>query len=246
MGSIYDGDVGVQSSDPVNFVDFKVMANGNPVAVHRDVRAWVGNRDVTALLKQHNVPLGPFGQDYYTRMETLTKSAFNALIAAGALDRQSTRTSAQPLWTYQVGYYWRQLFPAGAAVKLTQTYRPVVGVSLGVVDSIFGQETYAAELRKDYCMDNSFLRALGAMQKNPPEQGVIIGYELGYILTTANNWRGSIGFFRLTVDKGSTKALVSLCAPGIKKTGPTTFGLERQNYTPRKDLKIFFAQYPGE
>ena len=32
--------------------------------------------------------------------------------------------------------------------------------------------------------------------------------------------------------------MISLCADGVKKTGPTTFVVEKTNYTPDRDLEV--------
>jgi len=67
-------------------------------------------------------------------------------------------------------------------------------------------------------------------------QDILKGYELKYVLTTAENWLGPIGKFKLTVDKTTPDALVSLCAQGIKKAGPTTFVLAEE------DLSVLFLE----
>jgi len=70
------------------------------------------------------------------------------------------------------------------------------------------------------------------------------GYQerwLSYVLTTGGNWAGSIGHFRLIIDKGSTDNLVSFCGDGVKKTGPTRFEMEKTDFWPARDLDILFA-----
>ncbi len=66
-----------------------------------------------------------------------------------------------------------------------------------------------------------------------------------YVLTTANTWSGPIGTFKLTIDKGSPKNVLSLCVDGIKKTGPTTFVVEKKNFTPDADLNLLIVSNPG-
>src|SRR6185369_17231469 len=58
------------------------------------------------------------------------------------------------------------------------------------------------------------------------------GTELKYVLVTGGNWLGPIKKFNLTVEKPSEKALVSLCADGIKRASPTTFTMSADNYAP--------------
>jgi hypothetical protein len=61
------------------------------------------------------------------------------------------------------------------------------------------------------------------------------------ILRTANTWKGPIGKFKLTTDKGNPCNILSLCATDIEKTGPTTFVIEKTDYTPPEDFSILIA-----
>ncbi len=54
---------------------------------------------------------------------------------------------------------------------------------------------------------------------------------------TGNNGR-PIGKFTLTVDKGKPENLISLCGDGIKKTGPTTFEMQKTEFLSGGDLEI--------
>ncbi len=81
--------------------------------------------------------------------------------------------------------------------------------------------------------------AQGAGDGQPDAKGQ--AYNIAYILRTANSWAGPIGRFTLTVDKGDPGNIVSLCADGIRKTGPTTFLQEKTDYVPDGDLHILIA-----
>ena len=61
---------------------------------------------------------------------------------------------------------------------------------------------------------------------------------IAYILKTGANWKGPIRDFRLVVDKGDAKNLVSFCAEGVKKIGPTQFEVRKRDFTPKDDLNI--------
>ena len=65
-------------------------------------------------------------------------------------------------------------------------------------------------------------------------------YPLAY--QTGANWAGPIGDYRLTVDKGRPDALVSFCETGVKKIGPTTFEVRRQNFMPTRDIDIMIVR----
>lgn len=100
-------------------------------------------------------------------------------------------------------------------------------------------------MHDEVCIDQGFEAAVRKRLQQGP--GMMQATILSYILTTANNWRGPIGRFHLTVDKESTDTLVSLCRDGIRKTGPTTFEWEATDYTPTRDLKMLFVKpFPQE
>lgn len=77
------------------------------------------------------------------------------------------------------------------------------------------------------------------------EAGYGTAYNIAYVLRTANSWAGPIGQFRLTLDKGAVENVISLCVTEIQKTGPTTFVVERTDYTPDRDLEILIVAPPG-
>jgi uncharacterized protein DUF4424 len=94
-----------------------------------------------------------------------------------------------------------------------------------------------------YCIDADFLAGVKAALAKPGAAGF---YEkrIAYVLKTAANWAGPIGDFRLTVDKGAPDALVSFCADGVKKIGPTQFEVRHENFTPTRDLNILILYRP--
>lgn len=62
-----------------------------------------------------------------------------------------------------------------------------------------------------------------------------------YILCIANNWVGSIGRFRLIVDRKTPENLVGLCRPGkLRKISPTWFESIARDFTPHDDLAVPF------
>ena len=59
-----------------------------------------------------------------------------------------------------------------------------------------------------------------------------------YILVSGANWKAPIGDFHMVVDKGAPANLVSFCADGVKKIGPTEFEVRHTNFTPTRDVSI--------
>jgi hypothetical protein len=46
----------------------------------------------------------------------------------------------------------------------------------------------------------------------------------------------------MTVDKGSTRNIVSFCGNGVRKTGPTTFSVEIRNFRPQREIKVLVVR----
>ncbi|OYX87727.1 MAG: hypothetical protein B7Y75_01670 [Azorhizobium sp. 35-67-5] len=65
---------------------------------------------------------------------------------------------------------------------------------------------------------------------------------IAYILRTGANWYGPIGDFTLTIDKGAPDNLISFCATGVKKIGPTTFQVKARDFFPERDLDILILK----
>lgn len=102
-----------------------------------------------------------------------------------------------------------------------------------------------------FCVDQAFLR--GYDRKRYRADGSVNDDVLPqenwieYLLSPGANWRGPIGRFRLTVDKGYPDRLVSLCMDGMKKISPTRFEVVKTDYEPDRDLDVLFvALIPAE
>ena len=91
-------------------------------------------------------------------------------------------------------------------------------------------------------MDGGVLRAARKRLTSEPAEMV---RQLHYVLVTANNWRGAIDNFKLTIDKGVAVNLVSLCRKGIVKTGPTTFEFKAKDFVTEAGFKDFFVEPPA-
>jgi len=76
------------------------------------------------------------------------------------------------------------------------------------------------------------------------------GYTLGYILHTANNWRGPIGTFHLTLEGGRVVfderprgevRVTSLCTDlPLVRTGAQRFEATVREYAPQQDLRVLY------
>lgn len=231
-------DVGDAGSD--NFIGFTVSVNGQPVTPILDLRATRFGIDQTSILTRHAIPVLPFSQGFYQSLERVSGAARTELERAGLVDWHSAfGANNKPLptahWKAHASYYWTQTFPAGAVTEVTHNYRPVTGVSFFYDDLVNDKA-----LQKTYCMDKGFRKAARARFGG----GNATVRELHYVLMTGANWLGTIKDFRLTIDKGDPKNLISLCIDGIRKTGPTTFKVRRKDFIPEQDLKVLVLEAP--
>jgi len=239
-------------ADRSNFLDFKVSADGRPMAPRLERRAFFKGKDVTGEVAAAGaLGMAPWLPGAYERQSTalaasaLTRLRRDGLIAAG-------EDPDTPQWLLRTRFFWTQTFPADADLRMHQTYRPFVGNALiGNVADVSGRDVVGRLVGRDapsadrYCIDRSTRRTLLAAQRRKALAGSVA--ELEYILTTARNWQGPIGRLHLTIDKGTPANIVSLCWPGLRKTGPTTFEWSGTGFVPRRDiaLLIFLGRDSG-
>jgi hypothetical protein len=154
-----------------------------------------------------------------------------------------------PNWTLKSTYFWRQTFPAGREIVIEHRYRPSVGETVGTQVGSPDIERQALEHYENaYCTDRDFLNSARRAMSKPDAFNVAASpffeRRIAYVLTTGANWAGPIGDFRLVVDKGAPDSLVSFCADGVKKIGPTQFEVRHANFTPTRDLDILILYRP--
>lgn len=246
-------------------VDFTAMVDGQPVDVTIDRIAILEDgyddaeppskqydnpgRDVTAELDRLGIPLT---LDYQAARDVLLsfpEETRNELAALGLAEyydgdaAQGISPDVWGAWSIVTRYHWTQTFPAGKVVKISHSYtnRPPGGLFYWSDPP----EDYQTYLVDEYCIDTGTSKALAKALKNPAgdEAGNYgTSWNISYVLRTANSWAGPIGKFTLTLDKGDPKNVISLCDEGVRKTGPTTFVVEKTNYTPERDLEVLIVQ----
>lgn len=249
--------------DRPNLVNFKAVVDGVEVPVIIDRIAVIEpewqegrplseqydtpGRDVTADLARLGLPLSLNGEKVVAALQALDaaqRAKVQALGLAEFYDDGGGATYISPLWSVVLRYHWTQTFPAGAVVKISHAYE---NRSSG---GLFGwsdpPEDYLVPMADQYCIDAGTSRALAKTLSYTDTDGSVysmgMAWNIAYVLRTANSWAGPIGKFRLTVDKGKPGRIVSLCADGLRKTGPTTFVMEKTNFTPDRDLEILVAE----
>ena len=142
-------------------------------------------------------------------------------------ERKTIKRNAETF--YKVTHHWLQTFPAGKTVSVSHSYVPITG---GGVD--FGMHN---EKDGRFCIDKDTQQWIADTYK---KGGHISTGIVEYILTTGANWKGSIGKFKLTLQKAEPNNKLSFCGSGVKKVNATTFVMEKTNFTPSKDLQVLF------
>jgi hypothetical protein len=235
-----------------NLFQFETTLNGEPVAAELHQYAYAFGVDRTQYLTDLGLPLVPFTSAAIDAAdalddETTAEMLHLGLVVPDEFDQgQGMERHFWPNWTYKATYTWEGDFPAGETVTVVHRYKPSVGGTVGV--SFMGEpyDGYdpAAEYARKYCTDESFLNAVRkTMKDGEPWSAPFYESWISYILTTGGNWSGgAIGKFRLIVDKGDPKNLISFCGEDIRKTGPTTFEMVKTDFWPDKDLEILILE----
>lgn len=240
--------VSFPTEDPVRLLDFTTEVNGAPVATRVEQRVTAHGLDRTALLKAMGLPLAPHLRSTNMALDALPADRWDELIRLGlaeVTEYDDTGTGMkrhlEARWTLHTTFFWEQRFPAGAETLVEHRYVPSVGMSVG---SMIGQpgaasDPYTKPTIDKYCVDKGFLAAAERAAKKAVDNGGYLAEQrVGYILTTGANWAGPIGEFRLVVDKGAPDNLVSFCAEGVTKIGPTLFEVRKTDYVPTENLDV--------
>lgn len=237
-----------EDADRENLVNFTVEVDGDSITPGIERRAVrhslapesggpVNGEDVTTLLKEAGVPLTLKPERLFAALDSIPPAKLEKLVSAGLLNFYEESSGADrynPNWAIAIRYHWNQTFPAGSEVSIHHEYDnyPPGGIWSWQHPA---NEDYQREIERKYCIDEAASKALTRCRAS---------YHIRYILGTANTWKGPIGKFKLTIDKGDPRNILSLCADSVKKTSPTTFVVEKTNYTPPEDLNILIAT-PG-
>ena len=245
---VYNEPIELPSKSSVNFVDFKVEADGKPITVKSEVRAFANGKDVTAQVRKLGLPISVIDKTFDLAVKKLPGSDRQQLLREELIapDESYTargnlaKTTYWPNWEMRVQYYWTQHFPARSVVKIVHRYQPVVGGSY-IPTGYDGSSTV-----QPYCGGREVLTQIKNMQqKQAPTPGVEISLwekRINYILTTGNNWSGPIQQFRVSVLAGSPDDIVLTCMPGLKRVASTRYELTRTNFRPDQELELLILQ----
>ena len=247
-----DANIALDDMDSDNFLGFSVLQDSREIKPELQQRAIATGIDRTEELLARKIPLLPLSDKTSAAIKALPDDVKADWIAKGLIfvDRYDAGKGWQedfrPAWTLRSAYWWKTKFPAGKPIKVSHRYKPSVG---GTVAMTFIDQGKPGANYKDYveryCIDQSFMQTAAKLEKAAGTSGPFYTEQwLSYILTTGANWGGTIGKFKLTIDKERAQDYVSFCGDGIKKVGPTTFEMNATDFSPTKDLHLLFLVAP--
>lgn len=235
--------------DPANILDFKTSVDGRAVRMEVEQKAFVGDVDRTAWLKARKIPLALHLDGIVDALDALPQKDKDEAVKLGLAipdeydAGKGVETHLAPAWILKTTFHWEQTFPAGKEIVVEHRYKPAVGstVATMVGGPDFRKAEDWPEMQRRYCIDESFI---AGVQKHRNADGWPAYFErrLGYILKTGGNWAGPIGDFRMVIDKGDPKHLVSFCGDGVKKIGPTQFEVHHRDWKPERDLWVLVLE----
>lgn len=249
----FDGNIDLPSANPDDPFLFKTTVDGRPVAMTIDRAAFRDGANITQRLETLGVPLAPFADDVVDVLDRLPEAEQQSLLGdeIAVLNEYDAGKGWErhlaPNWSLRLAYHWQQTFPPKTVVKVSHSYKPSVGsfVSTAVGASYQSAEE-VREFRARYCVDDDIVAAVKrAGEKAGFEGGGFQDRYIDYVLTTGANWAKPIGSFRLIVDKGAPKNLVSFCASGVRKIAPTQFEVVYRDFTPKDDLHVLILRAFG-
>src|SRR5260221_3160539 len=166
------GVIALPSSDPVNFVNFETRIDGSAAKFTIDQRAFVGDKDVSAVLRELQLPLLAVG-DRQIQVQDLPEASRNRLVSEGLLvpfgSNEKGRPLYEPGWVVKTSVVREPTFPAGRPVLVEHSYSPSVGRSF---DTILRKELRLNKAmkqevdryRRDYCVTDSLLAQLDQLE----------------------------------------------------------------------------------
>lgn len=248
-----DRDLSQEGESDISYVsNFVTTVEGRRVETQVERKAFVNGREYTTLLTRHGFPIAP-PTGY---VEGRPDPVFAAWQRLNARDKAELKRLGliqedgdffRPQWTVKETFYWTQVFPAGRDLRISHRYEPGAGGSVGAGLTMPDYRRTAegrAEIRR-YCADQAFIAGADRLRREAGENGMPSESRVGYILRTGGNWRSPIARFRLVVDKGDPRNIVSFCGQNVRRISPTQFEMRRTNWRPDYDLNVLIIRPPA-
>ncbi len=221
-----------------NVLAASVTAGGKPLKTTLASRAFVDGADVSAPLEALKLPFGDPGDRLLGAVGALSAPERDVLAKAKLIEPDGCGATPEPcpLWVAETVMSWTAALDPTRETVIRLGYVPwTTMLFLDTGEPLIG----GAEARfpKDkaglarFCIDDGGWRGL---KKRGP-QALVSGVDVALDPSTP------IGELRLVVDKGDPKAMVSLCANGIKKTAPTVFETVVKTTGPLPTFSVLYA-----
>jgi hypothetical protein len=171
-GDVANIPIRLPAGDPLNFVAFRVTVDGKPVQPRVEVRSYFESVEITAELAKLGIPGAVLDPGITAAVNRLAPPDRQKVTESNWVDCKLTRDGrCWPYWQSRIQYYWTQRFPAGRAVEVAHSYRPVVG---GGYLTLSGDP---APVLKPYCGDAKTVAQTDAVRKKhspkSPDQGAL-------------------------------------------------------------------------
>lgn len=213
-------------TEPIKHIFTKV--NGNAVETIKFRRAKQYEKDITDELRKIGLSDNQMFEavahcDAYSVEPWDSEQEQQAgLVGCGFTPQQveTLKTRELDWWEVDETDLWEYVFPAHKEVDVEHEYVPHAGFTEGNPFSDLAT-----------CMDESTAKAIHSRPYT---------LDVGYILKTANNWKGPILDFKLIINKTRADQIVSLCFPGKPKKVGTSITFSIKDFVPEDDLVVFF------
>jgi hypothetical protein len=167
---LYKDEAPQVSGSDQSFGGLQVWVGGKPQAYKIEIRATLGDDDVTGILTDDQIDIPSFGhhegrtdssgafRETMRDFERLPADEQDHLVRLGLFEKDGQ--SAGALWTVHIQYYWAQRFPAHSTVHVRQEYAPVTGLAYienadQVFTSLLTGKTYMSELGVEAGAENT-------------------------------------------------------------------------------------------
>jgi hypothetical protein len=222
-----------------NPVALSITADGAPVAVHPDVRAYALGVDRRREIEAAHLPLLPFGAATARALAALGPKARAELADLGLVSpRDPDHPGRGPLadWTLAVGFNWIQSLPGGRTTKLVVRYTPLKAQTRYAPNNALDLE----DLKDEACLTPA---QLAAAQARLSAGAVLDVSEVALVNEPPLEWFAT-PTAAVSVRKPDPQAIVAFCGMDAATAGqPIVRGLDIGGSDPR-DVRILVIQ-PG-
>jgi hypothetical protein len=210
--------------------DFSVLVDGKKVNFLTEVKAYKGDKDVTAQIKKAGLPVDCRDLEKNSKLHAKAKKT-------KWLDDYQGTDPEQVFYTTRIIYYWQQDFIPNQIVKIEHSYNPVLGADGGHPAWFFNKAPHWDRDPNIFWEKHKEIKDLEFQSSK-----VKGGNSLNYILTTANTWRGGVAKFTLIIKRKSPDTFIGSTLGPLEVIDDNTFQFRARDFRPDRDLTIFFGK----